>query len=194
MRSLSERASVSVPTIYNLVGGRDDVLLTLLEAGGAVFDASVAVMPDDPIDRCFAAVDHVLEVVGANATIVRSVIRTGLGPTVADLDGSMMQRLWPVLLTSIQEADDTDRLNATLDAELLVDHIRALTAAQVLTWALADPALDPDGVRLRLTVTHGVGVILLAAAEGATAEIVRVRIDEAAHQLRNPTPVRPTPA
>ena len=80
MRSLSEAAELSVPTIYNLIGGRDHVLVAVMERFGSEFDAQLASLEGASVDRCFEIADAMVAALTAHPDVAQAIITEGLAP------------------------------------------------------------------------------------------------------------------
>ncbi|MFP5489659.1 MAG: TetR/AcrR family transcriptional regulator, partial [Acidimicrobiia bacterium] len=160
MQAISERAGVSVPTVYNLVGNKDDVIVALFDRLGAVFIAEADALTDDPIERCFAIVDLFTARLGDHADVVRSLIRSGQAPFLASHRPVATVALRRSLASALDHADDRGALARPDEAPLAIDHLIALTAGSMLRWAASDESPDVATTRLRATVRHGTATVL----------------------------------
>ncbi len=177
MRTLSVESGVSLPTIYNLVGGRDDVLAAVLDQLGTVFEAEAAASSADALARCFELTDRLLDTIITHAGLTRSIIAEGLTPLLADADSSLFRRYGIALLTALVEAFEHGDLDEEAEPLLVVDQLASLTAVRIFRWATDDEPGNNDGRELRAAVTHGIGMMLAGSiSDQRRAEVVaRVR-------------------
>ena len=183
MRALSVEAGVSVPTIYNLIGGRDAVLAAVLDQLGTVFAARVATLGGDSALRVLDIADCLVDTIADHATLARSIIAEGLAPMLAESDTALLRRYGLTLHAALVDASAGEHLAAVTGPELLVDQMVSLTAVRIFRWADADAGRDPDGEQLRAAVVHGVGLLLAAVAVGPTRDRALARVAGAGHQL-----------
>ncbi len=163
MRVLSVESGVSLPTIYSLIGGRDDVLAAVLDQLGTMFDADVAASSQGGLDRCLEITDRLLDTMAAHATLARSIIVEGLTPMLADADSSLFRRYALALVSALADASAAGDLDEDAEPVLIVDQMVSLTAVRIFRWATADPSVDPHGEELRAAVTHGTGLLLVGS-------------------------------
>ena len=177
MRTLSVESGVSLPTIYNLIGGRDDVLAAVLDQLGTVFDAEVATSSTDALERCFEITDRLVDTMTTHATLARSIIAEGLTSLLADVESSPFQRYGLALLTALAEASATGDLDEESEPILVVEQTVSLTAVRIFRWATGDASSDGD--KLRAAVAHGIGLVLAGAASAEGRERVLPHLREA---------------
>ena len=179
MRALSVEAGVSVPTIYSLIGGRDDVLAAALDQLAAIFEAEVASAGEAGVDRCFAVVDRFLDTITSHATLTRSIIAEGLTPMLADAESSLFWRYGLALITALTAAAEEDQLRTGVEPVLIVEQMVSLTAVRIFRWATDEASGEPDLDELRAAVIHGVGLLMAGATTADVAQSVHARIDQA---------------
>ena len=185
MRALSESAGVSVPTIYNLVGGRDDVLMAVIERSGMVFDAEIATLTADPVDRCFDIAAYFVTAVTGRMGLARSIFAEGLAPLFAQVNASPLRRYRAALGPAVHDAADQGEIERVTSPDLLVDQLVALTTNRFFQWATVDSPHDDDDVIFRAQVVHGVGLMLAAVATDRVRPGVLQRITDAERTLTN---------
>ena len=76
MRKLAREADLSVTTLYNLVGSREDILRALIEDSTGRFDSTVTVPESagDPLERTVTAFERVLRYFVDEAAILKPMI------------------------------------------------------------------------------------------------------------------------
>ena len=156
MRALSEHAGISVPTIYSLIGGRDDVLAAVLDRAAVLFGASVDLMPDDPVERCLAAADLLVANLVENGLVARSVIAAGLGPSIGRRESAGPNLLASVVHTAVSDGVQSGVFAPYASPELVAGHVASLVGAGTYDWATSDIA---DEV-YRLRVDHALLSVL----------------------------------
>ena len=186
MRALSEAAGLSVPTIYNLIGGRDHVLVAVMERHGSEFDAQLTALRSAPVDRCFEIADAVVAAMTAYPDVSRAIIAEGLAPKLGDGQRPLMRRYGAALRAAIGEAHESGDLDAEVSPDLLVDHLMAMTAGHFIRWANTDVRDDPNANQFRAAVAHGMAITLAGAADHAAAPALRRRL-RAAEASLSPT-------
>jgi AcrR family transcriptional regulator len=176
MRALSVESGVSVPTIYDLIGGRDAVLAAVLGQLGTVFDDAVAASSADPLERCFEVADHLVITMTDHASIARAIIAEGLVPMLSQGHAAPFKRYGLALFSALSAACARGDLEESAEPALIVDQAVSLTAVRFFRWATNDLDTDPDGRKLRAAVTHGVGLLLAGSVSGPAIERVRARV------------------
>ena len=169
MRKLAQAAEVSVPTLYNLFGSKEEIRQAMCASFFTGIDRDIEEKSlDRPIEQALAfvseAVDHVVD----NETLTRPVL-------LAQEHGRGGERLTTPLAierqcAAIQEAMDQGALHADLRAELLAAQAHVGFHRAALLWARGE--LNASG--FRDTAIYAACVSLLAVAtEETRADILR---------------------
>jgi AcrR family transcriptional regulator len=178
MRAVAQRARLSVPTVYNLVGSRADVVAALLDAGGDQLDALlVDSHAGDPVGRVVAASDALATVVTPNVTVVTAVLAGGVPGDAGE--GGLFGRYGHVTRTALADARAAGVIERRADPGLLADRVVALAAGAVLAWATD----HRDDGRLRDDLVHGAMVVLVAHATDDHRARLRRELDRRARRL-----------
>lgn len=178
MRSVAERAQVSVPTIYNLIGNRAQVLSALMDAGGDRLDDLLAGSTGaDPITAMVEASEALATVVAPNAAVVAAVLNDGLG--VPRVDEGLFARFRLLTVDALADAGGSGLLDRPADPELLTDRCVALAAGAVVSWA----TVHHDEDRLRDELVHGSLLVLAAHVGDDERPRVRRELDRRARRL-----------
>jgi AcrR family transcriptional regulator len=168
MRELASAAGVTVPTIYNLIGSKDELLLAAIQEQTANFiDAIESSARQTPASRIISVVEHCVDELLRLPDYYRSLLRLlltaeandGLRSSVSD---SLAQQFERALLDMAKVGQLSEWTKARPLAERLGSHLRITT----IEWAGGD--FDPD--RLRSTALYGSCLMLLGVAEGPSAE------------------------
>lgn len=164
MRKLADEAQLSVNTLYNLVGGRDEILLAVLQDCMDELDRTLERESpiEDPIERCHAIVELACRTTIAEPHLSRALIRVRLGDvsrefpeaTLLPEQGAAMQS------RAIEEAIAQGLLRDSLDPGILGAAIYRGWEAAAELWALG--RVDAAGFRVR--ALYALYLALLAVA------------------------------
>ena len=178
MRAVAERARLSVPTVYNLVGSRAEVLAALMDAGGDLLEDRLAESRDgDPVDRIVAASEALAAVVAPNVAVVTAVLASGLAGQPAE--ASTFGRFEHLVRQALVAARADGVLVRRADPDLLTERIVALAAGAVLAWATG----HRDEARLGDDLVHGAMVVLVAHATDDHRQRLQRALDGRARRL-----------
>ena len=183
MRMLSVESGVSLPTIYNLIGGRDEVLAAVLAQIGETFEAEVALSSTNATDRCFEIADRLLDTMMNHSTLARSIVAEGLTSLLSESVSSPFRRYGLALLVALTEAAEQGDLDAETQPILVVEQMASLTAVRIFRWATDDVSPDMEGKHLRSAVIHGIGLILAGVSSEKRRAQVIARVHEAQSEL-----------
>jgi AcrR family transcriptional regulator len=181
MRALAEASEVSVPTLYNLYGGKHQILAAgLTEQFEALAGLLASEGRGDFVDRVFAvhdvAVTHVLEAPG----YFRELIHVFLTSRDTDeLRRAIEQRHIAAMAAHLRAAQGAGELVAWVDAELLAGHLFFQLMMTFLGWAKGELTDDVVGA----VATYGVAISLLGVAEPNVARRLERRAKDAQRQL-----------
>lgn len=191
MRKLAQEAGLSVTTLYNLFGARDDILIALIADGiESMVDVleREAPLAEDPLERCRAIITVSTRHIANNEAIYRPVmvatyeclsLEQQRGDTIADRAAGMQE-------TAIRAAVEQGLLRDFLDPAELGRQIYHGYELACVHWAYG--RLDEAGFRAR--ALYGLYVALLAVATSETRprlekEIARVETELARERRRS---------
>jgi AcrR family transcriptional regulator len=177
MRALSDVAGVSVPTVYNLIGGRDDVLVAIWERAGEAIESELAALSGEPIERCFQIADHCIARVTAPTSLIRSIYAEGLGPVLFASDAGPLRRYGMATGLAILEATECGDLEPVTSAQLLVESLMSQLIVRIAQWVSADP--PPDPAYPRAEAAHAVALTLIAVSTEQTRPDLLHRLNTA---------------
>ena len=159
MRRLADAADVSVPTLYNLFGSKEDIRAAMCAAAFAEGDGGdSAATSEAPIERVIALVNRGVDKVVAKAHKTRpALLERGFdfrkGPLVVER-----------LRSSVQEAMDSGLLRDDLRADLIVDEGYEGFCRAAVRWAEGHLAAD----EFRAKALYSTCLSLLAVATDET--------------------------
>jgi AcrR family transcriptional regulator len=188
VRELASRCGVSVPTLYNRFGGKDELIAQAVRTQfssvlGSLEDASAK--PGHP--RLIALIERVADGVIELADYHRALLQAF---SQVHETGAIHQNLAEELATAIAAHLVEMQSRRQLDDWVAIDVLSAqiTTACIAATMAWSAGAISDDG--LRPFITHSVGLILVASTRGASRkallELVKQAQGEVAPELRSP--------
>jgi AcrR family transcriptional regulator len=197
MRELARASRVTVPTLYNLIGGKEAVLAAAVEEQTARFVAAVAQRaPASPAGRLLAVVEACTRELLALPAYYRSLL---LLLYRAEAAGRVRRRIDRALGGELAAALDalaaSGELAAWAERPALLRSLRTVLSANALAWAAGGLAGDAfaaaasyDTCLLLAAVTRGAAQRELTnAAREAQARLVR---GEAPGRLAATAPAR----
>jgi len=166
MRDLARASRVTVPTVYNLVGSKEEVLFAAIEEQTQRFVAGLAG------GRELAPAQRVIAIVDAAATEYLRMpryYRTLLTLLfISDSAHAMRQRVDRAISTPMGEAlaamRDAGELASWIELRPLRGRLRAHLQMTSLQWAVG--GISDDG--LRAAARYGAALLMIAATTGAT--------------------------
>jgi AcrR family transcriptional regulator len=166
MRDLARASRVTVPTVYNLVGSKEEVLFAAIEEQTARFEAGLAAGGElPPAQRLIAIVDAAATEYLRMPRYYRSLLTLLL---VSDSAHGMRRRVDRAISTPTGEAlsamREAGELATWLELRPLRGRLRAHLQMTSLQWAVG--GLTDDG--LRATARYGAALLMGAATVGAT--------------------------
>ncbi len=169
-RALAERAQVTVPTVYNLVGAKDQVLFAAVEDQTARFLAALGSHSEEPpatraISVCRACVTELIRAPHYYRAILLLMHASDAGAEVRRAVGR----------TVVEELEKATRaLAATGDLadwitpRSLAERMGVALTATALQWATGDL---PDA-ELERTAALGAALLLLGVTQGAARDAI----------------------
>ena len=183
MRDLANAARVSVPTLYNLFGSKDAILIAELESMVGTVRAFLQAPSGSFFARCFAAFDAGMRLIEQSPEFFRAVTRMFL----TSRDSAPMRNradagFVAILRDNLAAAKASGQLADWADPETVATHALALYNSWYLRWAMG----EMDLASFRAAASSGMAHVLLGVARGAYA-------DEVLAALRSLPPVSVAP-
>ncbi len=182
MRDLARAARVTVPTIYNLIGGKEAVLFAAVEEQTAQFLAAIE-YDGKPCagSRALTVVDSCTREMLRMPSYYRSLLGILLQSEPARGMRDLVDR---ALVGEFQSA-----LAQLRDAGELVDWVDPSTLARSLTIQLEITSMrwaggELDSKQLPDAAVYGVGLMLLGAATGASHRMLALRVARAQGRIQ----------
>ena len=182
MRDLARASRVTVPTIYNLVGGKDEVLFAAVEEQTERFVASIERV------RADSAAAHVVGLIEASCRELlrapryyRTLLPLLMQAGAADPARAAVGRaLGSQLRLGLEALEHAGELAPWADPDVLIERMSAQLAFTSLQWAAGE--LGRDG--LRAASIYGVCLLLAGASTGAGRAALELACVEAQPHAR----------
>jgi AcrR family transcriptional regulator len=168
MRDLARASRVTVPTIYNLVGSKEQVLIAAVEEQTARFEAGLARGAElSPLERVIAVVDACVDEYLRMPRYYRTLLRLLF---LSDSAGALRERVDRAISHPLGEALAALRAAGELapwvELRPLRGRLRAHIQMTSIQWA--SHVLSDEG--LRAAARYGASLLMLATTSGAARE------------------------
>ena len=160
MRSLAEEASVSVPTVYALVGGRDDVIAALLDSAVQRFDTGVGTLTSCGLFRATAIVELFADIIEPERDLLHALLASGALVSAGTAPPLLFHRRRVALERAFAEAVEDGDLRADADPGYAATTAVRLGTGVIVDW-VATSGGPPD---LRAELLRSVAVVIAAFA------------------------------
>jgi AcrR family transcriptional regulator len=180
MRTLAERAGVSIATPYNLFGSKQAILLAVLNDDLVEYEKALGELNADAIDVLFESQSLVSQLVHREPDFYRNMIAAVSrdGPEFRHMVSGPRYVLWKRLLG---QATRAGLLSAQVDPDAFAIASSQLMLANVLEWAQGTLSLEEMEARNR----YGLALTLLAIATDASRPQIEAHFHAAEHSLQN---------
>jgi AcrR family transcriptional regulator len=165
MRDLADEARVSVPTVYNLIGGKQELLGALLQnliegvASAQVTLDARASFVDRAAAMCLATQNALLEMPDYARELVLGFVTSDETRKVRqEMDRKSIELMTNLLVFAKAQGE----LVEWADPEIVAGSMFMALVAAMIRWAKRE--LDDEG--LRLWITAGTGLALLGVTRG----------------------------
>jgi AcrR family transcriptional regulator len=164
MRDLAQASRVSVPTLYNLFGGKQALLLGELESTFATVVAGIATArTGNVVDRALATCDAGNADLLAVPRYSRELILLFLtSPETAELRRSSAERFAELMAGIVRDGQQAGDIETWVDPLVLARRMFAHYQLAMIEWARGE--LDADA--FRAATRFGTCVMLLGVARG----------------------------
>lgn len=180
MRELAQAARVAVPTLYNLFGSKDAILVAELEAQAMQI---AALLPNGGGDsfyaRGMAAFETGMQLVEKAPALYRAVMQMFLtSPESAGMRRRLEEGYIAIMASNLRAAKAAGQLADWAEPDTIARHMFALYMAAFLAWGVGE--LDQPG--FRAAALSGVCHILIGPARGQFAVDVEAKLRAIASQ------------
>ncbi|MBA4014064.1 MAG: hypothetical protein C0481_19550, partial [Phenylobacterium sp.] len=168
MRRLADQAGLTPPTLYNLVGGREDTLRELFVGALDALDARLAELPDDTtgLERAELSVTASVEIFTASPATYRPAIAAMLADQLENGQSARAKATWTrcrdLQIAACRQALKDGDLDGEIESEWLGEEILTDYAAALRGWAIG----DLTAAQFHARALHGVCLLSDAARQG----------------------------
>jgi AcrR family transcriptional regulator len=158
MRMLADAAQVSVPTIYALVGGRDDVITALLAEGVHRYDEGLAGLDSRGLYRVTDLIELLTGILDHERELVRGLLASGVLASIGSDRFLILHRMRQELTRAFGEAVGDGELAAGTDPAAAATVMVRLGLGAIVDWVVQRG--DPED--LRADLLRSVSVVIAA--------------------------------
>lgn len=160
MRSLAEVSEVSVPTIYALVGGRDDVIAALMDAAVHRFDTGVEALDSRGLFRATAIVELFADILDHERDVLHALLASGALVAAGSRPPLLFHRRQVELERAFAEAVEDGELRPDVDPVFAATTAVRLGMGVIVDWVVQ----SGDPTDLRTELLRSVSVVIAAFA------------------------------
>ena len=184
MRKLAEEASLSVNTLYNLWGTREEILKALTLDARDKMEATLPndASPDDPLDYCRSLVRHSVREMCRQSELFRPMILAWLEGEIAGHPSPVehMAHSIGILSQVIRTARKRGFLETTLSPEQVAWQIQHGAQFAQVQWALG----RIDDVQFEARVLYGLNLAFLGLVKEERRPEIQAKLKGLERKLR----------
>jgi AcrR family transcriptional regulator len=181
VRDLAERCRVSVPTLYNQFGGKDQLLGAAIEEHFlGVLNGAELSRADSGLDRLRRVIDQIAEQLLALAAYHRRLLEAfaSLDQTAA-LQQHIAVQLTVVLDQELATMQANRQLEVWVETELIAEQLTSACISTALVWS---SGLLPDE-HLKPSMRYATGLVLASLLRGQATRLLQAQLKESQTQL-----------
>ena len=173
MRDLAQAARVSVPTLYNLFGSKDAILVAELQTMAARIVAQLPLASDEHFARAITAFDAGMRLVEESPEFFRACIRMFFtSPATDDMRFRTEEAYIAIMTANLSAAKAAGQLADWAEPRVVAQHLFALYMSAFMAWGIG----ELDFATFRTTAFSGACHLLAGVARGKFAADVEARI------------------
>ena len=184
MRKLAEEASLSVNTLYNLWGTREEILRALTLDARDRMEAALPkdASPDDPVDYCRSLVRATVREMSRQSEFFRPMILAWLEGEIAGQPSPVEPMAHSILILSqvIRQARTRDFLESPLKPEQVAWQIHHGAQFASIQWALG----RIDDAHFEARALYGLNLALLGLVHEERRPEIRAKLKGLERKLR----------
>ena len=181
MRGLAEKCGMSVPTLYNLIGGKDEILAQdAVEAFRRVVRATEAKSGGDAIDRTLNLYDAMLDEIMGDEAYYQAFLPYSSSVVELRSFHERGARLYQSFLGAILNARKTQDFDDSFKLDLAITELYDLSMAVIIKWSTG--SVETEQLRHRLY--YGISLILGSGMKGAAKEKITLLGQRAAEGIK----------
>lgn len=173
MRELAQRARVAVPTLYNLFGSKDAILVAELEASARVIASSLPLGGDSFFARGVATFEAGTRMVEDQPDFYRECMHMFLTSTeTAEMRHRIEDGYIALMASNLAAAKAAGQLADWAQPEIVARHMFALYISILIAWGLGEVDLPT----FRIAAQSGMCHLLAGVARGPFAADVEAKL------------------
>jgi AcrR family transcriptional regulator len=182
MRDLAEAARVSVPTLYNLFGGKDAILVAELQNMAGQLAEALPRTGDSFFARGMVAFDAGMNMVGEAPEFFRAVMQMFM----TSPDSVVMRRrtedaFTAIMASNLAAAKQAGQLADWAEPAIVARHMFGQYMSAFLAWGVG----EIDWAHFRIAAYSGLCHILIGVARGPFAAEVETKLRDIQHQYHH---------
>lgn len=182
MRDLAEAAHVAVPTLYNLFGSKDSILVAELQSIAATLATVQPPATDSFLARGQAVFEAGMRVIEDNPAFFRAAIQMfQTSPETGEARRRTDDAFVAIMQANLTAAQRAGQLAAWADPATIARHMHAVHMAYLLAWG----AGDIDFATFKTNALSAASHVLAGVTLGAFHEEVIALLKEAANADRS---------
>jgi AcrR family transcriptional regulator len=173
MRDLAQKARVAVPTLYNLFGSKDAILVAELEASARQVASQLRMGGDSFMARGMAAFEAGMKLVEEAPELYRACMNMFLtSPETAEMRRRVEDVYVAIMASNLAAAKAAGQLADWAQPSIVARHMFAAYSSAMIGWGLG----EFDMRTFRLAALSGVCHLLAGVARGQFAADVEAMI------------------
>ncbi|HEX5063078.1 MAG TPA: TetR/AcrR family transcriptional regulator [Kofleriaceae bacterium] len=173
MRELAQKARVAVPTLYNLFGSKDAILVAELAESARVLAASLPPIGDSFFARAMVGFDAGTRAIEESPEFYRECMNMFLtSPETAEMRRRVEDAHIAVMTANLRAAKAAGQLADWATPEIVARHMFAQYMATLIAWGVGEIDLPT----FRIAALSGVCHLLAGAARGPFAAEVEAKL------------------
>jgi AcrR family transcriptional regulator len=185
MRELAQKARVAVPTLYNLFGSKDAILVAELEASARVIASSLSLGGDSFFARGVATFEAGTRMVEDQPDFYRECMHMFLTSTeTAEMRHRIEDGYIALMASNLAAAKAAGQLADWAEPEIVARHMFALYISILIAWGLGEVDLPT----FRIAALSGMCHLLAGVARGPFAADVEAKLRTLPTQYVHATP------
>ena len=173
MRELAQKARVAVPTLYNLFGSKDAILVAELEASARFIAAHLPTTGDSFFERGMTAFNAGMRLVEESPAFYRECMQMFLtSPETTEMRHRIEDGYIMIMASNLAAAKAAGQLADWAEPEIVARHMFAQYIAGLIAWGLGE--LDVD--TFRMAALSGLCHLLAGVARGPFLADVEAKV------------------
>ena len=174
MRDLAAAANVSVPTLYNLFGSKDAILVAELERSAGLIASRIQQQGTSFHARGMAAFEAGMDLIEQQPEFFRAVMHMFLtSPDTAPLRRRSEEVYIAIVATNLRAAQEAGQVLEWVEPEVIARHVHGLYTSCFLAWGSG----ELDMPSFRTAALSAICHLLLGVTRGGPASCQEVPVD-----------------